>query len=124
MSPGHQLMGTHTLHAADVHRCAIRVTEAVPDRKVSWLVVENYFDFTEDTSEWTGTTSSFDISDNDGQTEIRFTHLGLVPEYECCDVCSSFWGFYLNGSPRNLITTGEGRPNGRPRVPAEELATG
>jgi hypothetical protein len=35
-------------------------------------------------------------------------------------------GFYINGSLRNLITTGEGQPNGRgrPRVPAEEMVTG
>jgi hypothetical protein len=88
-------------------------------------VVENYFDFTEDKTEWTNTTINFDISEKDGQTEIRFTHQGLVPEYECFDVCSTSWDSYINGSLRTLITTG-GQPNGRgrPRVPAEELATG
>jgi hypothetical protein len=113
-----------TYRYEDVHHCKIRVTEVVPGQKVSWLVVENYFDFTEDKTEWVGTTITFDVSETDGQTEIRFTHLGLVTEYECFDVCSTSWGFYINGSLRNLITTGEGQPNGRgrPRVPAEELA--
>ena len=110
----------------DVHRCRIRVTEIVPDRKVSWLVVENYFEFTADKTEWTGTTISFDIVEKDGQTEVRFTHQGLVPEYECFEVCSTSWGFYVNGSLRSLITTGEGQPNGRgrPRVAAERAAVG
>ncbi|MGH3922530.1 MAG: SRPBCC family protein [Pseudonocardiaceae bacterium] len=110
-----ELGNEFTYRYEDVHRCTIRVTEVVPDRRVSWLVVENYFDFTEDKTEWTGTTISFDISEKDGQTEIRFTHQGLVPEYECFDVCSTSWGFFINGSLRNLITTGEGQPNGRGR---------
>ena len=75
----------------DVHCCRIRVTEVVPDRKVSWLVVENHFDFTADKTEWTGTTISCDISEKDAQTEVRFTHQGLVPEYACFDVCSTSW---------------------------------
>jgi hypothetical protein len=62
------------------------------------------------------------ISETDGGTETRFTHLGLIPEYECFDVCSDAWGFYVNTSLRSLITTGAGQPNGRrrPRLPLEE----
>ncbi|MFD1938230.1 MULTISPECIES: SRPBCC family protein [Nonomuraea] len=114
-----------TYHYEDVHRCRIQVTEAVPGRKVSWLVVDNYFDFTEDKTEWIGTTISFDISDEDGKTEVRLTHQGLVPAYECFEVCSTAWDFYA-GSLRSLITTGEGQPNGRgrPRLPLEEAAAG
>lgn len=114
-----------TYRYEDVHRCRIRVTEAVPGRKVSWLVVDNHFNFTEDETEWTGTTITFDISEKDGQTEVRFTHQGLVPAYECFEVCSTAWGFYV-GSLRSLIATGAGQPNGRgrPRLPAEEAASG
>ncbi|MEU7895831.1 SRPBCC domain-containing protein [Nonomuraea sp. NPDC049152] len=120
-----QLGAEFTYRYEDVHRCRIRVTEAVPGRKVSWLVVDNYFNFTEDETEWTGTTITFDISEKDGQTEVRFTHQGLVPAYECFEVCTTAWGFYV-GSLRSLIATGEGQPNGRgrPRLPAEEAASG
>lgn len=116
-----------TYRYEDVRRCKIRVTEVIPDRKVSWLVVDNYFDFTEDKTEWKGTTISFEIAEKDDKTEIHFTHLGLVAEYERFDVCSEGWGFYINGSLRSLIATGEGQPNGRgrPRTSAEEeLRTG
>ena len=43
--------------------------------------------------------------------EVRFTHVGLVPQYECYDVCSNAWSGYLGGSLRNLINTGKGQPN-------------
>jgi Activator of Hsp90 ATPase homolog 1-like protein len=115
-----------TYRYGDEHRCTMRLTEVVPGRKVSWLVVENYFDQTEDTTEWAGTTISFEISAKDGQTEVRFTHQGLVPDCDCFDACSSAWGFFVNGSLRSLITTGAGTPNARsrPRVPAEDAGRG
>jgi hypothetical protein len=99
-----QLGAEFTYRREDGHRCRIRVTEAVPGRKVSWLLVDNYVNFTEDETEWTGTAISFDISEKDGQTEVRFTQQGLVPEYECFEVCSTSWGCYVNGSLQSLGT--------------------
>jgi hypothetical protein len=95
----------------DVHNCKMKLIEVIPHKKVVWLVVDNYFNFTEDESEWKGTRITFEVSEKDNQTEIRFTHLGLVPEYECFDICSNAWGSYMSGSLRTLITTGKGQPN-------------
>ncbi|HEX8094188.1 SRPBCC family protein [Jatrophihabitans sp.] len=108
-------------HFQDLHRCKIRVTDLIPGQKVSWLVVENYFSFTEDKTEWTDTTINFDISEEDGTTTVVFTHVGLVPEYECYGACSEGWGNYINTSLRGLITAGAGLPNatGQARTTAE-----
>jgi hypothetical protein len=95
----------------DVHRCTVRVTELVPGRTVRWLVVDNYFDFIHDQAEWKDTEILFDISETSSGAEIRFTHVGLVPAYECYDVCSNAWAGYLDGSLRSLIATGTGHPN-------------
>jgi len=100
-----------TYRYKDVHHCKIKLTEVIPGKRVVWLVLENYFNFTEDKTEWLGTEMCFEISENDGKTEIRFTHRGLVPEYECFEICSNSWGFYVNGSLRSLITSGDGQPN-------------
>ena len=56
-------------------------------------------------------THPFEIAPREGKTEICFTHVGLVPEYECFDICSNSWGFYLYTSLRALIRTGRGLPN-------------
>ena len=98
-------------HYTDVHRCKMKITEVIPGKKVVWRVLDNYFNFTEDNNEWKDTEISFEISRKDNKTEVRFTHLGLVPEYECFDVCSNAWGSYINGSLRSLITAGKGKPN-------------
>jgi hypothetical protein len=100
-----------TYRYEDVHRCKMKLKEVIPGKKVVWLVLDNYFNFTEDKTEWKGTEVTFDISKKGNKTEIRFTHLGLVPEYECFDICSKAWGSYTNGSLRSLITTGKGKPN-------------
>jgi hypothetical protein len=83
----------------------------IPDKKVVWLVMHNYFSFTKDKSEWKGTKISFEISKQDNKTKMRFTHLGLVPEYECFDVCSKAWSHYIQRSLWSLITIGKGQPN-------------
>jgi hypothetical protein len=98
----------------DIHRAQIQVTELVPGERVAWRVVDNWMSFIQDQSEWKGTEIRFDLSERDGATEVRFTHIGLVPDYECFDVCNIAWGHYIGGSLRSLIATGEGRPNASP----------
>jgi hypothetical protein len=95
----------------EAHRCRIKVTEVVAGERVTWRVLDNYFDFTQDNAEWKDTEIRFEIAALGGKTEIRFTHIGLVPEYECFDICSNSWGFYLYTSLRALIRTGRGLPN-------------
>ena len=109
-------------HFEDLHSCKMRLTEVVPDKKVVWLVLENYFKFTKDKTEWTGTKISFDISKKDGKTQLVFTHHGLTPEYECYDICEDAWTNYIQQSLRSLITTGKGNPNrtGKPTTETEE----
>jgi Activator of Hsp90 ATPase homolog 1-like protein len=98
-------------HYQDVHRCTFRITEFVPGQKVVWHCLDNYFNFVQDKSEWKDTDVVFEIARKGDKTELRFTHVGLVPAYECYSVCSDAWGSYLCGSLRELITTGKGMPN-------------
>jgi len=95
----------------DIHRSTIKITASVPGMKVAWHVLDHYFSFTKDPTEWKGTNIIFEISKKDGRTEVRMTHVGLVPEDECYEVCSAGWTTYFNGSLRSLIATGKGQPN-------------
>lgn len=95
----------------DVHRCTIKVKESAPAERVVWHVLDNWFSFTTDETEWKGTTVVFEIAKKGGKTEVRVTHEGLTPEYECYDACSAGWTTYINGSLKALIETGRGQPN-------------
>ena len=105
-----------TYHYKDVHRCKMRIIEFVPNKKVVWHVLDNYFNFTKDKGEWKDTKISFEISKKGDKTEVNFTQFGLVPEYECFDICSDAWSQYIQQSLLSLITTGKGQPN-----PIEEI---
>jgi hypothetical protein len=98
-------------HYKDVHRCTFQITEFVPDKKVVWHVLDNQFNFVADKTEWIGTDVVFEVARKGDKTEVHFTHVGLVPAYECYDVCATAWGTYVTSSLRNLITTGKGQPN-------------
>lgn len=98
-------------HFKDVHIAKMRLIEVVPYEKVVWLVLDNHFNFIDDKTEWVGTQIIFDITPKDGKTELRFTHQGLVPAYECYKICYDAWTNYITRSLYNLITTGKGQPN-------------
>jgi hypothetical protein len=117
-----KLGGEFTYHYRDVHRCKIKITEFIPGKKAVWHVLDNYFNFTPDKSEWKDTEISFEISRKGNKTEVRFAHLGLVPEYECFDVCANAWGSYINGSLKSLITTGKGKPNQKEKGDVEKAS--
>lgn len=106
-------------HYQDVHRCSIKITEMIPDKKVTWLVTDNYFSFTKDKEEWKGDEIIFEITEKNGKTQLKFTQVGLTPEYECFDICRNAWETYINKSLFNLITTGKGQPNGKDKPQTE-----
>ena len=107
-------------HYEDVHRCKMKLIEVEPSKKVVWLVQDNYFKFTKDSTEWTGTNIIFEIARKGNKTEVRFTHEGLTGEYECYDVCRKAWTTYIQKSLSSLITTGKGYPNAKGKPQTED----
>jgi len=100
-----------TYRYEDVHYSKQKITELIPGKKLSWLVLDSYLSFVKDKTEWNGTKVIFDITKKGDKTELRFTHVGLVRQYECYDACTDAWSGYIKGSLRNLITKGKGQPN-------------
>jgi uncharacterized protein YndB with AHSA1/START domain len=107
-------------HYKDVHRCQMKLIEVVSNQRVVWLVTDNYFNFTKDKNEWIATKVVFEITEKDGKTQMRFTHQGLVPEYECFEICENAWTRYIQESLRSLIATGKGQPNPKEKAKATE----
>jgi len=90
------------------HYSKQKVAVLEPGERVVWRVLDARLEGNADPSEWTGTEITFAITPTQEGTELLFSHVGLVPEFECFESCSSGWGFFVNGSLRRLITTGEG----------------
>ncbi|HZV69573.1 MAG TPA: SRPBCC domain-containing protein [Saprospiraceae bacterium] len=109
-----------TYHYQDVHRSKMKITEIIPNQRVVWQVMDNYFSFTKDKSEWKGNTIIFEITEKENKTQLQFTQVGLVPEYECYDICQNAWTTYIQNSLHSLITTGIGQPNGKDKPQTED----
>lgn len=99
-----------TYRVENIHYSKQRITEFIPGQKVVWHVTDAALTFTQDQGEWVGTDIVFEIASVDGQTELRFTHTGLVPAFECYHNCSNAWNVLVGGNLRKLIQTGETQP--------------
>ena len=98
-------------HYKDIHLCKMKLIEMVPGKRLVYEVLENEFSFVKDKSEWVGTKLIFDISTSGGNVKVTFTHEGLIPLYECYQVCNEAWSSYINNSLKNYIEKGKGNPN-------------
>lgn len=96
--------------SAPDHVWRFRVTELVPATKVVWRVFDSDMNFVQDRDEWNDTEITFELSETDGATHVRFTHVGLTPALECFDGCSAGWTGYLTDSLPRLLSAGQGRP--------------
>jgi uncharacterized protein YndB with AHSA1/START domain len=93
------------------HRSKQKVTEFVPAKRVVWHVTDADLSSFKNSSEWIGTDIIFEIARKGGKTELRFTHSGLVPAFQCYGDCSGAWGAIINTNLRNLINTGKNQPD-------------
>ena len=89
------------------HRSKQQITAFSPGKKIVWRIIDAHLSFADNKSEWIDTEIVFDIAAKGDKTEVRFTHRGLVPAFECYNRCSNAWNLLVNGNLRRLIATGE-----------------
>ena len=111
-----KLNDVFTVHFADIHTSTQKIIEMVPNQKIVWLVTDSALSFIPNKQEWKDTTIVFEIKEQDNQTQLRFTHIGLVPEIACYNSCSKGWDYFIEGSLFKLLTEGKGTP-GIPELP-------
>jgi hypothetical protein len=104
----------------DAHHTKQKVTELVPGKRVVWYVLDSELTFVSAKSEWTGTDIIFDISKKGHKTEVRFTHAGLVPRFQCYGDCS---GAPAKKSSGSFWTTISISPKIKPNGKAQRLSS-
>ena len=100
-----------TYQVPGTHISKQKIAEFVPAKKVVWHVTDANLSYLKNKSEWRGTDIVFEIKKKGNKTEVRFTHKGLVPAFECYDAVSNAWSILINDNLRNLIITGKDQPS-------------
>ncbi len=102
------LQNEWTYRFEDNHKCKLRVVELVPEKKVVWLVVENYFKSFTGPYEWVDNKIVFDISSQGDLTQVVFTQIGLTSDQESFAASEYGWTGFIQRSLKQLIETGNG----------------
>ena len=84
------------------------VAELIPGKRVVWLVTDCNMPWYTDKTEWTNTKLIFDLMENNGFTDLTFTHEGLTPDVECYKDCEPGWTHWIKTSLFSYFTKGEG----------------
>ena len=85
-----------------------KIAEAIPGKKVTWLVTDCYLPWQNDKTEWTDTEIIFKISEENNATRIEMTHVGLTPDVECFENCQAGWNHYIQKSLFKFMEEGQG----------------
>jgi len=87
-----------------------KISELIPNQKVVWIVTDCHLDWINNKKEWNGTEVVFKISEKKNSTQIDFTHVGLVPSFECYEDCETGWTEHVTESLVKFINEGKGMP--------------
>ena len=87
------------------------ISEAIPNKKITWKCIEAYIDMAslQNKSEWVGTHMTWTLSSNDQNTTIHFLHESLNKSMECYEICEAGWDQFL-ASLETYLLTGKGSP--------------
>jgi uncharacterized protein YndB with AHSA1/START domain len=103
------------------HYKHMHIERLEPGREVRWLCTAAHIDIGHFTrrDEWVGTQLVFRLTPiGAGRTQLDFEHIGLVPSFECYDLCKSGWQHFL-ASLQQYAQTGQGTPYERAAATAQ-----
>ncbi len=84
------------------------VEELIPGKRIVWLITDCNMPWYSDKKEWANNKLIFELHENNGVTELNFTHEGLTPEVECYKDCAPGWTHWIKTSLFSYFTTGKG----------------
>ena len=90
------------------HYSKQKITELIPGKRLVWLVTDCNMPWYSDKKEWANTKLIFDLKENNGVTDLKFTHEGLTPDVECYKDCEPGWTHWIKTSLQSYLTTGQG----------------
>ena len=83
----------------------MKVQKTNPPSRLTWHVLECTL------REWPGTRITFNVTPTlNGGSFLKLEHIGLNPQLECFESCSSGWEYFM-ASLKQYVETGKGTPH-------------
>lgn len=100
-----------TVRFGDLVHKTIVVSAVSLNSSVTWQVKDSLIAIPDllNQTEWIGTTIQWNIRSTDSGVILNLTHIGLHPDVECYDICSTGWQQFTN-SLKRFVETGVGTP--------------
>jgi hypothetical protein len=105
-----QLDDVFTVRFGNGDMYKLKVSEFIPDQKITWQVIDSNQTWVTNITEWTGTKILWEVSAQEDGTRIDMTHIGLGPSLDCYDKCIQGWDYLLHKSLIGLLTDNKGLP--------------
>ncbi len=87
-----------------------KISEMIPEKKISWLVTDCNLHWINDTKEWKNNEIIWNLNQMNGKTTIDFVHKGMTSESECYESCKPGWTHHIKDSLVKLIEEDTGFP--------------
>ncbi|WP_299272956.1 SRPBCC domain-containing protein [uncultured Psychroserpens sp.] len=84
--------GQFTVHFENGHWWTFKILEFRPDHEIIWKCIDGEPDFNK---EWIGHVLHWLIKETESKTTIQFHQVGLTPQIECYDICSTTWDMFI-----------------------------
>ncbi len=92
----------------DMYTC--KVSEIIPNKKIVWDVIDAYQGWHDNHKEWVDTYIVWEVTSQEDGTQIKMTHVGLVPAFECYSACHQGWDYLIGKSLQKYLDDNEGMP--------------
>ena len=97
-----EIGGSAEFRFGEKYYIRMEIIELIPDEKVSWVCRVG-------DTQWVGTEFHYYISEENGDTLLRFGHINWADQTEFFGHCNFQWGRYLM-SLKKYCETGKGEP--------------
>ncbi|MCD2257869.1 SRPBCC family protein [Psychroserpens luteolus] len=84
--------GHFTIHFENGYWWTFKILEFTPNNEIIWKCIDGEPDFNK---EWIGHVLHWKITEANSKTIINFHQVGLTPDINCYEVCSTTWDMFI-----------------------------
>ncbi len=95
--------GQFTIHFKNTYWWTFKIIEHTPNQELIWKCIDGEPDFNK---EWIGHVLHWQIEEQNRKSMINFHQIGLTPNIDCYEICSTTWDRFISSSLKEFLERG------------------